>query len=196
MAIESRDVRGACNLSDVELKARLELLSEEFFPFVRKREELPSSLALTFDDTLEMRERLDEFVAVERTCCSSIDWSVQSVSGGLRLEIEGIDPKSRTLAFVGPNADAAVAMKSDSGKRSSWPRWFRSMGLGSIGAILVCCALPLGVAAFVGATPMLLLDNGWVIGGVALGLGGLLWYWEGRREAGRGDGASASCCDC
>ena len=191
MAIESRDVRDACNLSDEELKARLELLSGEFFALVRKREELPSGLALTFDDTSKMRERLDEFVATERICCSSIDWSVQSVSGGLRLEIEGIDPKSRTLQSVGPNTDAAVAVKSGSGRRSSWPRWFRS-----IGAVLVCCALPFGVAAFVGATLLLPLDNGWVIGGVALGLGGFVWHWEGRRGAGRGNRASTFCSDC
>ena len=80
MAIESRDLRDACNLSDEELKARLELLSGEFFALDRKREELPSGLALTFDDTSKMRARLDEFVATERICCSSIDWLVQSVS--------------------------------------------------------------------------------------------------------------------
>jgi hypothetical protein len=186
------DIREVCNLPDEELEARRARVSQELFAFVRNREELPGGLALYFDETPEMRERLDEFVAAERVCCAGIDWSVRSGSGALRLEISGIDPTSAAFAEIGSN----IAPTSDAGKPGGWPRLLRAVGLGSLGAVLVCCALPLGVAAVFGATSLLLLDNPWVIAGSAFGLGGLLWHWEGRRNAGRSEGESVSGCGC
>ncbi len=101
MAAEDDPIRKICNLPDEELKVRRARVSRELFAFVRKREERPSGLVLHFDESSEMRERLDSFVAAERICCSSIGWSVGEGAGLLRLEISGIDPKSVAFASVG-----------------------------------------------------------------------------------------------
>ena len=188
----TNDIREICNLSDEDREARRESLSRRLFAFVRRREELPEGLALYFDETPEMRDELDELVEFERGCCSGVGWSLRSESGALRLEISGIDPNSAAFASIG----SVAAMPSNSDKPGRWPRLLRSVGFGSAGAFLVCCVLPLGVLALVGATPLLLLDNPWVIGASALGLSGLLWVWEGRRNARRAVSESAGNCSC
>lgn len=192
MTNEASELREFCNLPDKELKARRAEVSQELSPLVRRREELPTGLALYFDETPEMRDRLDEFVSFERVCCSGIDWSVRSDSGALRLEINGIDPKSPAFGFVGSDTDETSEVEAP----GLWPRLLSSVGLGSLGAVFVCCVLPLGLVAVVGATPLLLLDNPWVIAGSALALGGFLWHWEGRRRSGRAASESSADCGC
>ena len=189
MTIEVDEFREICNLPDEELEARRTRVSQELFAFVRKREERPEGLALYFDETPEMREQLNQFVAAERVCCSSLDWSVHNDSGALRLEINGIDPRSAAFASVGSGSGLPEELEPEGS--GIWPRLFRSIGLGSFGAIFVCCVLPLGIAAVVGTTPLLFLDNPWLIAGSAVGLGGFLWHWEGRRKAN-----SAAGCGC
>lgn len=187
MTTELDEIRNLCNLPDEELKARRAQMSQELFAFVRKREELPTGLALYFDETPERRVQLEEFVAAERICCSGIGWSMGTDSGALRLEISGIDPKSAAFASIGSASVETPGM---------WPRLLRSIGFGSAGAFFFCCLLPLGIVAVIGATPLLLLDNPWVIAGSALGLGGFMWHWEGRRRARHAVRESASGCGC
>jgi hypothetical protein len=186
------DIREICNLPDEELEARRARANQELFAFVKHRQERPTGLALVFDETPELRERLDAFVAAERVCCVDIDWSVRSDSGSLRLEIAGIDPRSPAFADLG----STLALQPEPGEPIVGPRLLRAVGLGSLGALLLCCALPLAVAAVVGTTSLLLLDNPWVIAGSALVFGGSLWYWEGRRKARRSKVASISGCGC
>ena len=186
------DIREICDLSDEDRETRRASLHKRLFVFVRRRQELPDGLALYFDETPEMRAELDEFVEYERGCCSSIGWSVRSESGALRLEIKGIDPRSAAFATAG----SVATEPSDTKQPGLWPRLLRSIGFGSVGAVLVCCVLPLGVMAVVGATPLLLLDNPWVIGASALGLGGFLWHREGRHKKRRAAGESAAGCIC
>jgi len=192
MVTEAFDIHEICNLSSEEIEARRELTQTQLFPHVQKREERPTGLILHFEETPELRDRLDEFVAFERVCCSSIDWSVRADSGSLRLEIEGIDPKAEIFSSAG----TAVDSRSDVVSPRLWPRLLRSVGLGSTAAVLLCCVLPLGVAAFVGTTSLLFLDNLWVIGGSAVVLGVLLWRWEARRAADRAAGQAATGCGC
>jgi len=54
----------------------------------------------------------------------------------------------------------------------------------------------LGIVALVGATPLLLLDNPWLIGASALGLTGLLWHREGRRHVKPTRSNDTSGCGC
>jgi hypothetical protein len=186
------DIREICDLSEEDQNGRIEFLREGLFTLVRRREERPDGLAVFFDDTPQIRAQLDEFVAFERNCCSSIGWSVDHTPEGLRLEISGVDPRSDVFATTGPdNLDALEQTDV-----RLWPRLLRSVGFGSLGALLVCCILPLGVVALLGATPLLLLDNPWVIGASALGLAGFLWQWETRRQNKRAASDNAGGCGC
>ena len=81
-------------------------------------------------------------------------------------------------------------------KRRGWPRLLRSTGLGAAGSLLVCCVVPIGLAAVVGAAPLAMLDDPWVIGVVALVLAVLFWRFERRREVARTERASAGACGC
>ena len=49
-----------------------------------------------------MREKLERLVALERRCCSSVDWALSEVSGRarLRLEVRGLDPGSALLGSL------------------------------------------------------------------------------------------------
>ena len=192
MTTEYQNISEVCNLPEDELESRLKMTREELFPLVRKREELENGLALYFDDQPEMGRRLEEFVQFERKCCSGIDWTVERRAGQLRLEIAGIDPRSKMFASIG---EASLG-DSSATKPSLLPRLFRAVGLGSAGAILACCIMPLVLVAVIGATPLLLLDNPWVIGASALGLGFALWRWEARRETRRRAGEASGACGC
>ena len=108
MTLKVNDLSEVCSLSKEDLASRRALLRRQLFPFIRKREERPSSLVLHFDASPERREQLQAFVDAERLCCSGIDWQVQRVSDSLQLEIGGIDPKSPAFAELVPTTAKAV----------------------------------------------------------------------------------------
>ena len=187
------DIRAICNLSDEDLEARRAQLREGLFPQARGREELPDGLVLLFDETPEMRDELDAFVAFERECCPGLDFSVRDASGALRLEIRGIDPRASVFAGIG------AAGGSEKLKRRGWARLLRSAGLGGIGAFVLFCLVPIGLVSVLGAqlaAPLGALDNPWVLGAGALVFARFLWRWERRREAARAQRASAEGCGC
>ncbi len=94
----------ACSLPDDALRDRLDLIRSEFLPHVERTEALPDGLAWEFASG--MRAKVLALVALERECCSGLDWRVVGASGGarVRLEVHGIDPRA-VLAALG----AAVA---------------------------------------------------------------------------------------
>ncbi len=174
------DIRAICNLSDEELAARRKELREELVPQARGREELSDGLALLFDATPEMREDLDAFVVFERECCPGLDFSVRDAPGALRLEIRGIDPGASVFAGLGEVAE------HEKPERAGWTRLLRSAGLGTAGAFVLFCVVPIGVAAVVGAqlaAPLGALDNPWAVGAGGVVFAALLWLWERRRAA-------------
>jgi hypothetical protein len=80
---------GPCSLSPDAYRNRLDWIRAELLPHVRRREALPDGLALEVDPTL--RGKLDALVALERECCSALDWRVvDAAGGGVRLEVRGI----------------------------------------------------------------------------------------------------------
>jgi hypothetical protein len=88
---ETREGAGPCSLPPDAYRSRLDWIRAELLPHVRRREALPDGLALEFDAPL--RGQLDAFVALERACCSSLDWRVlDAAGGGVRLEVRGIPP--------------------------------------------------------------------------------------------------------
>jgi hypothetical protein len=187
------DVQEICNLSDEDLEARRIEIARGLAPKAHERRDLSGGLVLSFDATPEMRAELDDFVAFERECCPTLGLSVREASGALELEIQGIAPGSSIFASVGLTAEPKV---SSSGR---WQRILSSAGLGTLGALVVCCVLPIGLVALLGAAvaaPFANLDNPWVISSSALVFAGSIWLWQRRREAARATEASAGGCGC
>lgn len=81
-----------CTLSDEDREVRRKELRDGLVPLARAKQELPDGIALLFDASAEIRSELDAFVAFETRCCPVLEFSVREVSGGLRLEITGMDP--------------------------------------------------------------------------------------------------------
>ncbi len=181
------DIRTICNLSDKELAARRKELREGLLPQARGREDLSDGLALFFDASPELREELEAFVAFERECCPGLGFSVRDVSGALHLEIRGIDPRASIFAGVGEVAE------HEKPERAGWIRLLRSAGLGTAGAFVLFCVVPMGIAAVGGAqlaASLGALDDPWAVGAGGVVFAALLWLWERRRAAARKASAS------
>lgn len=187
------DIRAICNLSDEDLSVRRKELQEDLMPKARAKEALPNGVALSFPANVETREELDAFVAFERECCPGLGFNVRDTDDGLRLEIIGLDAGSSLFAGI-PESSAA-----GSRTRGRWRMLLSSVGLGTVGALLICCVLPFGMIALLGtavAAPLTSLDNPWIISGSALLLVALIWQWQRRREDARNAKASAGGCGC
>jgi hypothetical protein len=148
-------------------------------------------VVLRFDATSEMRSELDEFIAFERGCCPTLGFSVHESSRGLDLEILGVDPDSEL--FDGFSSQP----ETSSHATRRWCRALSSVGLGTVGALTICCVLPMAALALFGAAiaaPLTSLDHPWVISSMALGLAAVLWLWQKRRAARHDELASAPAC--
>lgn len=194
------DIREICNLSDEQVAARRKELREGLMPLARGREHLADGLALLFDSSSEMREELEAFVAFERKCCPGLGFSVHDVPGSLRLEIHGIDPDASAFAGVaGVGAGRSVDTRQEKPERTGLLRVLRLVGLGGAASLVVCCVVPIGVAALVGAklaAPLGVLDNPWVISLGTIAFASLLWLRERHRNSASKATAMAGGCGC
>jgi hypothetical protein len=187
------DIDAICNLSDDDREARRKEIEEELLPKVRTRESLPNGIALSFLANSENRRDLDAFVAFERECCPGLDFDLRNADDSLRLEITRITHGSRL--FVGVPEAVGPANPS----RAGWWRLLSSAGLGTLGALIICCVLPLVVIALLGtaaAAPLTSLDHAWIISGSALLLAAVIWQRQRRRGRIRSASASTEGCGC
>jgi hypothetical protein len=186
------DVREICNLSDEDLEARRAELASGLMPKARERKKLSDGVAFSFDATPALRDELDAFVAFERECCPTLRLSVDESSDGLRLDIRGIEPDSSFLAGVGLVSESEGIFPS-----RNWRRILSFAGLGALGALVVCCVLPIALVAILGiavAAPFARLDNPWSISASALVFACVIWLWQRRREDARAAQAPAGEC--
>jgi len=192
------DMREHCNLSDEDHEARWKEVRQKLLPQARGREALADGVVLLFDATPALREELDAFVAFERECCPGLRWFVQDAAEALRLEIRGVDPHAAIFAGVGqPNEpDTLTSAGAPPPVRRGWKQILHSAGLGTVGALVLFCAVPLGAAGVFGVTMLSGLDNPWAIGSGAVVFGGLAWLWERRRNTARAKPGSAGDCGC
>lgn len=191
------DIREICQLSEEDLEARRVDLGRRLAPELRGRRNLSDGVILSFDATPEMREELSAFVAFESECCPSLKFSVSEVAGELELEMRCIDPSAVFFADVGLSADSDETESGTEGS-SRWRPVLDSIGLGALGALAVCCALPMALVAASGtavAAPFSTLDNPWLISASAFLFAAGIWRWQRRRkdvrpamESGRGCG--------
>jgi len=195
------DIREICNLSDEEFATRSLELRNGLMQKVRTRKELADGFALSFDATTALREELEELVAFESRCCASLEWSVRHDRDTLQLEIRGLDPSSDLFASLAAMGESGPANARER-KPSAGPGLrglLRSLGLGGVLSITLCCVLPFGVAMVAGvgiAAPLGVLDNPWVIAGVGLGFAAILTLRERRRAAVRAAATDSAGCGC
>jgi len=102
VAASKLDPAAVCTLSRKGLGERMAWIRDEILPHAHRTERLESGFAWDLVMAPGLAEKLDQLIALERECCSGIvfERSEASVSGGLRLEVRGIDPDApvfRTL---------------------------------------------------------------------------------------------------
>src|SRR4029450_2131115 len=140
--VQPRDCADVCSLPPDQLEARRGMIRSEILPGVLRQEDLPDGFVCEFD--AGMRSRLEEWVALELECCSSLTWRVLDAPGGrVRLEVRGAGARAVARLVLAPEEQGAQLRAS--GVRVG------GGGLGFAGAFLLCCVLPnLAIAAFGG----------------------------------------------
>jgi hypothetical protein len=134
-----------CTLSPDDLKQRIAWIQAELLPHVRVWE---------LEDAPGVQQKLEQWIALERQCCTSLALRVTRRWGRLRL----------TLGRPGPGRLQSLAKLG---------------GAGVLGSLALCCGLPLVAAGFTGGAAL----GGWTVGlGGVLATVGFLW-WRRRRAS-------------
>lgn len=138
------DPEDVCSLPPETLDARRAWIRRELLPHALRREVLAENeVVYHFRRAPDIVRALERLVVLEGECCSAIDFRVEApTGGGPRLFLRGVDPEAPILA--GP--DEQVAAPAGRLRRAAG-----ALALGSAAGLLVCCVLPLGVAALFGA---------------------------------------------
>ena len=172
-----RDPLEVCTLPPSDLEGRLDWIRREILPHAVERERLPNGVAWELRDEPGVAARLDELIELEADCCSSISFERRpgAVPGRQRLEVRGLDPDAPVLQGPGLTQPEKPGVGGRIG---------RAAGLGAALSLFVCCVLPVGAAAILGAAaaaPLASLDQPWVIAGSGLlfGVGAFLWQKRG-----------------
>jgi hypothetical protein len=100
------DPNAVCTLPADGLSERLAWIRSEILPHAVASERRPNGIVFELEDVPGLADKLDRLVALERDCCSGIDfrhWTSATV-GRRRLEVLGIDPGA--AAFISLQVDA------------------------------------------------------------------------------------------
>ena len=81
----------ACSLTGAEYRQRVADTGQVARDALRDRQAIPSGARLTFDETAEVRERLEAFVAAESECCPFLAMYLHAADGHLVLDVTGPD---------------------------------------------------------------------------------------------------------
>jgi hypothetical protein len=92
-----------CMLAADDLAKRLAWIRAEILPHALRRERLASGVAWELAAVAGLAEKLDALIALERQCCSGVDFA-RVPSGAperLRFEIRGVDPEAEPFRSLG-----------------------------------------------------------------------------------------------
>ena len=171
-------ISDVCSLTPDALQERLAMIRNEILPHVNRTEELSNGLAWELAATPEMREKLEQLVELERSCCNGLEWSLEARAETLRLSVTGVDPRSGFFAALG----GPTRVVEHRGGR------FRLLKSGALGfgiSFSLLCLLPLGLAALAGAAvaaPFAVLDDPLLVGASSIVVGGAAWALMRRRD--------------
>lgn len=168
---------GVCSLDEDALRDRAAMIRREILVHVARSERLPDGVLLEFAAAPGLEAKLEEMVALERKCCSSLSWALQG-GDSPRLRIGGVDPGSAFFAQLG----VEEPLKDDA--RGPLGRLAKAGGLAAGLSFVLFCVVPIGLAAVVGASaaPLLALDDPRVVIGGAVALALPAWWLVRRRE--------------
>ncbi len=188
----SEEIRKVCSLDDESFAARRKELRDGFAKRIVSKEALADGIAFHFANSPEQRRELEDFVAFERECCSGIDFAIVDRGPELRLEIRGVDADASLFRALAPPATSEV----ESDPPRSWRRGLKAVGVGSLAGVVVCCVLPMTIAAAFGAAiaaPFATLDQPLIIAASSLGFAA--WWWKRGRpnETGQDDAETCGC---
>lgn len=181
-------IEDACSLDAPALAERAAMIRRELRPYVREARIHADGLDWECAPEPGLRAKLERWIALERECCPGVDFALREEGGALHVAIRGLDPRGLE-ALGGPAADHG----------SRVARIARASGLGLVGALLVCCVVPIGIAALLGAAaaaPLSGLDHPASIAASALAVGAAAWLFErqrARRRAGATPGPGGGC---
>lgn len=88
----------SCSLTGAEYRERLADLGELARDALRERRPIDGGARLTFDDSAEVRERLEALVAAEAECCPFLAMRLHAADGRLVLDVTGPDAAAPILA--------------------------------------------------------------------------------------------------
>lgn len=175
-----------CTLPADDLGDRIAWVQREILPHACETRRIHDGLAVELEDTADVREKVDRLIEMERVCCGGIAYAVaaSATAGRLRLEIHGVDPDASVFRTLADRTEAP----------SLGGRIAKAAGGGVLMGFVVCCVLPVGAVALLGAaaTPLTRLDAPGPILGTAAVAAVALWWWMGHRRLGR-ERAAPSC---
>lgn len=176
-ANERLDPEAICSLPTDARSDRLTWIRDEIVPHVIETRRSDDGLVLELAAAPGVAEKIDHLIELERGCCSEIGFARLDAGAPdrLRLEIRGVDPDAamfRGLGLSHANPPAGAA------------RLARAAGAGVLASFLVCCVLPIGAMALLGAAaaPLAKLDGPVPLAAGALIGGSGAWWWLGRER--------------
>lgn len=89
-------VRDMCRLPDDQLTTRLAEIRRDILPHIRKTHNLEDGLVLDFNDTPNLKTKVERLGALEQECCAGLQVELQErpQPEGLKLKIRGIEPQA------------------------------------------------------------------------------------------------------
>jgi hypothetical protein len=172
------DPLAVCTLPADGLGERLAWIRSEILPHAVSSVSGTDGIVWELEDAPGLAARLDELIVLERECCSGIEFAhaAGAAAGRRRFEVRGIDPGASVFTSLKPGPRESAGAGGRVAKAAGW---------GAIVGLFVCCVVPIAVAAAFGAAvaaPFALLDDPWIIAGVALASGSAMFAWRGRSQ--------------
>src|SRR4051794_12956677 len=79
----------ACSLTGAEYRQRVADTGQVARDALLNRQAIDAGARLTFDNTADVRERLEAFVAAESECCPFLTMNLRAADGHLVLDVTG-----------------------------------------------------------------------------------------------------------
>ncbi len=171
------DPAAICTLPPSEIGERLRWIRNEILPHAIRSEPIEDGIAWELADEPGLAAKLDRLIELERTCCSEIafEQAPSTTPGQRRLEAHGADPNAAIFKLSGEAPGEPARLGRQLAKASGW---------GALTALLVCCLLPIGLVALLGAAaaaPFTGLDQPLFIIAIAALSGAAAFAWQRRK---------------
>jgi len=90
--MSEREWASVCSRSPEELRERIATVRTELLPRVVEKAKRSGGFTWEFEDTPELRRKLEELVALERQCCGGLSWTLEDLAHAsrLRLAVDGM----------------------------------------------------------------------------------------------------------